>query len=308
MNEYKNMIVPEKLRNESEIAIISPAGIVKPDYVYAAKKQLEKFNFKAHIFPSCLNEFYRYAGTDTQRLNDLQNAVDNENIGAILCARGGYGTLRIINNLNLDKFTENPKWLIGFSDITILHSVINKSGVASIHGPMGKSFYSEKGKTPVKKLVEILTGNFPEYNFEKHSLNKNKTVTGELTGGNLSTMYSMQGTQYEIDTNGKILFIEDLNEYLYHLDRMMLNLKLSGKLTNLKALVVGAFTDMNDGENSFGKNAYEIIKEHVENYDYPVFFGFPAGHIDINLPLIFGMNYKISVNDKNILLQCCSTR
>lgn len=297
------MIIPKKLKKGSEIAIISPAGIVNPDYVNAAKKQLEKFNFKTHIFHSCLNEHFRYAGKDNERLQDLQNALDDKNIRAILCARGGYGTLRIINKLKLEKFIKNPKWLIGFSDITILHSLINKSGVASIHGPMAKSFYSEEAAVPVKKLVEILTGYFPEYEFEKHTLNKNKAATGELTGGNLSTIYSMQGTPYEIDTNGKILFIEDLNEYLYHLDRMMMNLKLSKKLSNLKALIVGAFTDMNDGENSFGKNACEIIREHVEDYDYPVFFGFPAGHINNNMPLIFGMKYSISIDDKNILLK-----
>ncbi len=297
------MIVPQNITQNLKVAIVSPAGFVDENFVYSAKKYFDNIGFEAEIFPSCLKKFHRYAGTDAERLKDLQTALDDASYGAILCSRGGYGTLRIIDKIDFSKFLKNPKWLIGFSDITILHSAINKHGVASIHGPMSKAFFEEPKSESVKNLINILKGQFPDYKLSKHSLNKNGSATGKLIGGNLSTIFSLQGTPYEINTDGKILFIEDVNEYLYHLDRIMLSLKHSGKLKNLKALIAGAFTDMIDSEPSFGKSAYEIVNEHIAEYDYPVCFNFPGGHINNNMPLIMGIKYEIGISKSEVVLK-----
>ncbi|MDD3860547.1 MAG: LD-carboxypeptidase [Bacteroidales bacterium] len=296
------MVVPEFLKKDSKIAILSPSGYSNAEFVKTAAEYISELGYIPKIFPSCLNKHFQFGGTDDERLKDIQTAFDADDIDAVLCARGGYGAIRIIDKIDFSGFIKNPKWVIGFSDITNLHLAINKLKICSIHGQMTKAVHEQMDSDAVKFVFDILAGKFPKYNIDGHDLNRIGETEAELIGGNLSIIYSLQGTKFEIDTNGKILFIEDLNEYLYHLDRIMINLKLTGKLKNLKALIVGQFTDMKDNANPFGKNAYEIINEHVADYSFPVCFNFPVGHIDNNLPLITGHKYKLKISDAVDLL------
>ncbi|MDL2262483.1 LD-carboxypeptidase [Bacteroidales bacterium OttesenSCG-928-I21] len=289
---------PNFLTLGSKIAIISPAGIVDEDYVFSASNSLKSQGFLPVVYPNALNKYHQFSGRDQDRLSDLQNALDNQEIKAILCARGGYGLLRIIDKIDFSNFLKSPKWVIGFSDITNLHLALNKMNAMSIHAQMTKAFHDNESFESVDSLIKLLKGDIPNYELNINKLNRFGTAEAELIGGNLSILYSLQGTKFEPETDGKILFIEDLNEYLYHLDRMMLNLRLSGKLKKLKGLVVGSFTDMKDNQNSFGKTAYEIIKEHVSDYDFPVCFDFPAGHIKNNMPLVVGLKYKLVVDSE----------
>ncbi len=297
------MIRPKSLIKDSKIAIISPAGAVDKKFVSAANDYLLKAGFSPEIFPSATGQFNRYSGTDNARLKDLQTAFDRDDISAVLCARGGYGCIRIVDRIDFSKFLKSPKWLIGFSDITVLHSAINSYNIFSIHGPMAKAFYEEPESDSVKQLINILKGEMPEYSVKPHPFNRAGNAEAILTGGNLSTIYCMQATKFEINTKDKILFIEDLSEQLYHLDRMMNNLKLSGKLAELKGLIVGGFTEMKDGETPFGKTAYEIILEHVADYNFPVCFDFPTGHIQNNMPMMMSSPYKLRVESETLIFE-----
>ena len=247
-----------------------------------------------HVF----DRHFQYSGTDSQRVADFQEAINDNQTKAIICARGGYGSVRIIERLDFSPLLRNPKWLVGFSDITVFHSVLNKLGLASIHGAM-PAFFIEN-KKPAKSfqsLMEVLATGNSEIGLNSHSLNHKGNCSGELVGGNLSLLYSLQGTPWQLKTKGKILLIEDLSEYLYHLDRMMQNFKLSGQLSDLAGLVVGGFTEMQDNESPYGKSAYEIIHEAVEHCHFPVCFDFPSGHIPKNLSLVLGANYHLEVGE-----------
>ncbi|MFQ3676075.1 MAG: LD-carboxypeptidase [Endomicrobiia bacterium] len=297
------MIIPQYLKKDSKIALISPAGKIRKEFVNDAVELIKNKAFIPVVFPSCFNEYFQAAGKDGERLADLQNAIDSEEIDAILCSRGGYGVIRILDKLDFTGFIQKPKWLIGFSDITNLHLALNKIGIQSIHAQMAKAMHENPYSKAVTEIFDILRGNLPEYQIEPHPFNRKGTCTGEIIGGNLSIIYSLQSTAFEINTNNKILFIEDLNEYLYHIDRMMINLKLSGKLKNLKGLIVGAFTEIKDNDTPFGKSVYEIISEHVQEYDFPVCYNFPVGHIDNNLPIIEGSTVKLSINENSVNLK-----
>lgn len=289
------MKTPKFLKHGDRIAIISPAGYINPDFIEGARQLLISKGYEPVLFPSCLNRHFQMAGTDEERLSDLQKALDSNEVDAILCSRGGYAVNHIIDKIDLTKFKENPKWIMGYSDITNLHLLANKHGVQSMHCQMAKPMTEDGNSESVLKIFDILSGNIPEYKIESHVFNRQGCVEGELIGGNMSIIYSLQGTDYAIDCENKILFIEDLNEYLYHLDRMLINLKLSGKLAKIKGLIVGTFSDMKDNNSPFGKTAYEIVKAHTEEYNYPICFGFPCGHTGINIPLIEGCKCKLSV-------------
>lgn len=297
------MVIPQYLKKDSKIAIVSPAGKIRKDFVIGAVELIKFKGFIPIVFPGCFNEHFQAAGTDDERLADLQNALDSVEIDAILCSRGGYGVLRILEKLDFTKFIQKPKWLIGFSDITNLHIALNKIGIQSLHAQMSKAMHENPNSKAVTEIFEILKGNLPEYEIDPHFFNRKGYCTGEIVGGNLSIIYSLQSTAFEIDTNNKILFIEDLNEYLYHIDRMMINLKLSGKLKNLKGLIVGAFTEIKDNETPFGKSVYEIISEHVQGYNFPVCYNFPVGHIVNNLPIIEGSTAKLCVSENSVNLK-----
>lgn len=296
------MKIPEFLKPGDKIRIVSPAGKIKQEYVFPAVEWLTQQGFKVELGKHVFADHFQFAGTDKQRLDDLQTAFDDNETAAIICSRGGYGTVRIINQLQCENFQKYPKWLVGFSDITILHTCINNLGVATIHGVMPRHFLYEN-KTPtgnLESLMQLLKGEKVHYTLTTEKNNRTGNAVGELVGGNLSIISSLLGTKYEIDTYGKILFLEDVDEFLYHTDRIIYQLKLSGKLDNLAGLVIGDFTDMKDNESPFGKLVHEIISDAVEGFDYPVCFGFPAGHDKKNLALAFGRKWELDVSEQKV--------
>lgn len=299
------MKTPPYLTSGSKISIVSPAGKTDEKHVLPAAQWLRNQGFQVELGKHVFSRHFQFAGTDAQRLEDLQNALDDPETDAILCSRGGYGTVRIINQLDFSAFKNSPKWLIGFSDITILHSCLNGLGFSTIHGVMPRHFFEENGKASenLESLMQLLSDEKPAFSFSNAESNRPGKINGELVGGNLSIISSLQGTKYELDTEGKILFLEDIDEFLYHTDRMMYQLKLSGKLDNLGGLILGDFTDMKDNESPFGKNVHEIIREAVQDFNYPVAFGFPAGHDKKNLALAFGQNWALDVTNKEATLK-----
>lgn len=293
------MIFPPYLQKSDRIRIVAPAGKISKEKVLPGIELLQEMGYEVLIGNHLFDRHFQYAGTDLQRAADLQEAISDPLTRVIICARGGYGSVRIIEKLDFTALRNHPKWLVGFSDVTVLHSVFNSLGIASVHGAMPGSFLEHK--KPVKSfrsLMEALTAGTSQMDMEANALNRRGKCSGELVGGNLSLLYSLQGTPWQLDTKGKILFIEDVSEYLYHLDRMMQNLRLSGQLKNLAGMVVGGFTEMKDNESPFGKSAYEIILEAVQGYDFPVSFDFPAGHIPRNISLILGAQYSMDVENK----------
>jgi len=294
------MKTPLPIKPGDKIRIVSPAGKVAEKYVLPAVEWLTRQGYKVELGKHVFDTHFQFAGTDNDRLEDLQTALDDPETSAIICSRGGYGTVRIIDKIDFSGFRKNPKWLVGFSDITILHAAINQLGIATIHGAMPRFFFDDNGvaNENLASLMQLLKGNPAEYNFEPQPENRQGSCTAGIVGGNLSIIVSLLGTKYEIDTRGKILFIEDIDEYLYHTDRMMHQLKLAGKFNKLAGLLVGDFTDVKDNESPFGKTVYEIIAEAVAEFDYPVCFGFPAGHDKRNLALAFGMNWKLEVSEQ----------
>jgi muramoyltetrapeptide carboxypeptidase len=298
------MQIPKYLKQGDKIRVVSPAGKVKEEYVLPAVEWLTGQGFKVELGRHVFADHFQFAGTDKQRLEDMQTALDDPETAAIICSRGGYGTVRIINNLHFDNFKKYAKWVVGFSDITILHTCINNLGVATIHGVMPKYFLDDN-KNPsenLESLMQLLHGEKVHYTITPEKNNKIGNALGELVGGNLSIISSLQGTKYEIETYGKILFLEDIDEFLYHTDRMIHQLKLSGKLDSLAGLIVGDFTDMKDNESPFGKSIHEIISDAVAEFDYPICFGFPAGHDKKNLALAFGRKWELEVSEKKVLL------
>lgn len=290
------MIIPPYLQPGDRIRIVSPAGKVQKDKVLPGIKLLQDEGYDVVVGKHVFDKHFQYAGTDLQRTADFQEAINDPDTKAIICARGGYGTVRIIEKIDFSPLLKNNKWIVGFSDITILHTVLNKLGLASIHGAMPGFFVENKKMTrSFLSLMKLISTGKSQFDIKAHELNRNGSCTGELVGGNLSLIYSLQGTPWQLETRGKILIIEDLTEYFYHLDRMMQNLRLAGQLKDLAGLIVGGFTEMKDNDSPFGKSAYEIIMDAVQDYHFPVFFDFPVGHIPKNLALILGSNYHLDV-------------
>ncbi|MCL1850120.1 MAG: LD-carboxypeptidase [Bacteroidetes bacterium] len=297
------MIYPPYLKAGDAIGIVAPARKINRDELKFAIHWWESKGFRIVLGKHLFAEYYQYAGTDEERLEDLQNMLDNNEIKAVFCARGGYGTLRIVDKLDFLSFNLDPKWICGFSDITVLHAHINKiCEVATIHSTMPIAMNGNTMEN-LETLYKILTGEQPLYEWNPHLLNRMGECTGQLVGGNLSLLYALSGSVSEIDTTNKILFIEDVDEYLYHIDRMMLQLKRAGKLANLAGLLVGSFTKMKDNEIAFGKTFEQIIYEHCEAYKYPIAFNFSAGHDERNLTLKFGAKYNLSVENTRITLK-----
>lgn len=296
------MIIPPYLKVGDRIRLVSPAGKINKNKLLSGTDLLKNAGFEVIVADHALGNYFQFSGTEQQRLTDLQTALDDEKCNAIICSRGGYGTVRIAAQLDFSSFKKNPKWLVGFSDITILHCLLQKQEIASIHGSM-PGFYFEDGKPTesYKTLLKILKGEKRSIEFDQHHLNRTGCCKAKLIGGNLSILYSLLGTPYEPDTKGKILFIEDTSEYLYHLDRIMYSFKLAGKLNQLAGLVVGGFSDIKDNNSKFGQTVEEIIFDAVKESDFPVCFNFPAGHIDRNLPVIIGEEYELKVGRQSYL-------
>ena len=292
------MIFPEYLQKGDRIRIVAPAGKVQKDKVLPGIELLQDVGYEVLIGKHVFDRNFQYSGSDQQRAADLQEAINDNQTKAIICARGGYGSVRIIEKLDFSPLLKNPKWLVGFSDVTVLHSILNKLGLASIHGAMPAFFLENKKPTrSFLSLIELLSTGKSQVETAVHSLNRAGVCSGELVGGNLSLLYSLQGTPWQLETSGKIMLIEDLSEYLYHLDRMMQNFRLTGQLKNLAGLVVAAFSEMQDNESPFGKSAYEIIQDAVKDYHFPVCFDFPVGHLPRNFPLMLGAQYHLEVEN-----------
>ena len=298
------MIIPPYLLPGDRIRIVSPAGKVQKDKVLPGIELLQDEGFEVLIGNHVFDKHFQYAGTDKQRAADLQEAISDPETKAIICSRGGYGTVRIIEKIDFSPLLKNPKWIVGFSDVTVLHAVLNRLGLASVHGAMPAFFLENKKPTrSFYSLMELLSSGKSHIEVSSQPMNRFGNCSGELVGGNLSLIYSLQGTPWQLETSGKILLIEDLSEYFYHLDRMMQNLRLAGQLKNLAGLVVGGFTDLKDNESPFGKSAAEIILEAVQDYHFPVCFDFPVGHIPKNIALMLGSTYQLKVAET-----CCLNR
>jgi muramoyltetrapeptide carboxypeptidase len=277
---------PSTLQKGDKIALISTARKISLQELEPAIAILKSWGLVPVFGKNLFNVNHQFAGTTEERIADLQEAMDNPTIKAIFCARGGYGTVQLIDKIDFSTFKKNPKWMVGYSDVTVLHNHINKNfGVQTLHATMPINF-STNTKEALESLKETLFGALPIYHIEHHELNRLGEAKGELVGGNLSIIYSLTGTSSQLDTQGKILFLEDLDEYLYHIDRMMMNLKRVGILKGLKGLIVGGMSDMKDNTVPYGKTALEIIFDAVKEYNYPVCFDFPAGHINDNRALI----------------------
>jgi muramoyltetrapeptide carboxypeptidase len=293
----KKMITPPFLQKGDTVAIVSTARKNIDDNLKPTIDLLEGWGLKVKIGNTIGLDYYQLAGTDDQRAADFQEQMDNPNIKAIWCVRGGYGTVKIIDKLDFTKFKQHPKWIIGFSDVTVLHSHLNRMGIESLHAimPVSVARATDEAKN---SLCAALFNDKLEYTLECDALNHIGTANGELVGGNLSILYSLLGSKSAVDCKDKILFIEDLDEYLYHFDRMMVNMKRNGCLTSLKGIIVGAMTEMKDNEIPWGRNALEIIEDTVKGLNIPIIYNFPAGHIRDNRTLIFGRQVSMEVNAK----------
>lgn len=290
------MISPPDLKKGDKIGIVAPARKISREELDFSIKIFKSWGLEVILGKNLFNAYNQFSGTDEERAEDLQTMLDDTSIKAIISVRGGYGTLRIIDKLDFSKFQKTPNRIIGYSDITVLHSHIHQNfGIETLHATMPINFH--KNEEALETLRKALFGEEIHYQINSHPLNRKGICEGEIIGGNLSLLYALQGSKSDIDIKGKILFIEDLDEYLYHIDRMMISLKRSGKLENLSGLIVGGMTDMKDNQIPFGKPAEEIILDAIKEYDYPVCFNFPAGHIDRNLALIFGRKAKLEVTE-----------
>ncbi|WP_313114766.1 S66 peptidase family protein [Aequorivita sediminis] len=302
------MITPNTLQKGDTIAIVSTARKLKKEELQPALKILESWGLKAVLGKTIGAEENQFAGNEELRAEDFQQMLDNPNIKAIWCARGGYGTVKMIDMLDFSAFQKNPKWIIGYSDVTVLHSHIHNLGIETLHAQMCLDIENktEEARELIRKVLfeQEYSIAFNVNTYNKTFLQKQQlsSIQGKIVGGNLSVLYSLCGSSSAINTDGKILFIEDLDEYLYHIDRMMMNLKRNGMLANLKALIIGGMTDMHDNTIPFGKTAEEIILDAVKDYNYPVFFNFPAGHIKDNQALIFGREVKLIYENDQVIL------
>ena len=294
------LIKPEYLKKGDTVAIVAPSGVLKNynGYMLKAKELLKSWGLEVSIGENVFNDNGHFAGTDNQRSADFQLALDDKAIKAIWCARGGYGAMRVIDNLNFEKYKENPKWIIGYSDITAVHNDLHNNKSESIHGIMCKSLekIDINNNESISLLKKTLFGEKLSYTIEGNNYNIEGNSNGQLIGGNLTLLHCLLGSESSIDTNGKILFIEDLGEYLYHIDRMLISLKRAGYFDNCKGLIVGDFTDLRKNTTPFGRDLKELILDIVKEYDFPVSFGFPAGHGEKNYPMILGREINLEVS------------
>jgi muramoyltetrapeptide carboxypeptidase len=289
--------IPPYLKKGDTIGITCPAG-----YMAAAKSQncidtLQSWGFEVMVGKTLGSRSKNYfSANDETRSNEMQAMLDDEHIHAILCGRGGYGVTRIIDGLDFTRFKKKPKWIIGFSDITVLHAhLYSRIKVASMHAPMAAAFNEGENKY-IQALHHALIGKKAKYECAAHPFNKPGTAVAELVGGNLSLLAHLCGTPSDIRTKDKLLFIEDIGEHIYNIDRMLYQLKRSGKLDNLAGLVVGGFTDMHDTERPFGKKVYKLVKEITNGNDYPVCFNFPVSHDKENYALKIGVPYHLQIS------------
>ena len=298
------MISPPRLNQGDIIGIVSPAKKIDEALVLNGVEIIRKLGYRVKLGKHVLATDNYFAGTDLQRSSDFQTMLDDPEVKMILCSRGGYGSARIIDSLDFTKFIESPKWIAGYSDITVFHSHLYNLGFETLHSIMPLDF-RDNGEIskPVVKLFEAASGESPEYQLRPYKLNKQGSAQGDIIGGNLSILCSILGSDSDFDFSDKILFIEEVGEDLYRIDRMMNTLKRFGKLQNLAGMIVGGLTGMSPGNPDFGKTAEEIILNNIEEFDFPVAFGFPAGHFAENYPIIIGRKIQIEVGGENVELR-----
>lgn len=289
------MIFPDFLKKGDKIAIVSPASAVNPSYIDGACSVLEQWGYVLVLGKHCKGKTGYFSGTPEERINDFKEALFNPEIKAILCGRGGYGTIHLAEHLSTDDIRNNAKWLIGFSDISVLHAMFNSAGVASIHASMAKhlSLFGENDTSNII-LHGILQGKLPTYNIPPHRFNRCGTTTGTIVGGNIAVLCGLIATQFNLFKPDTILFIEDIGEPIYKVERMLYNLKLSGVLPQLKGLIVGQFTNHEEPDSN-GETMYDMINRMVSPYDFPVAYDFPIGHIDTNTPIIESATVTLNV-------------
>jgi len=304
--ETLRRIRPNFLQKGAKVRLIAPARKVTSEEMLPAIQALKKQGWIPELGDNLYASDHQFGGTDEQRLSDLQAALDDPNLQAIWCARGGYGALRILPNLKFEGIRQFPKWLIGFSDITVIQSALVKQDIISLHGPMAFSLTGNRtDATSIRLLWQTLKGNLSPIQYRhllKPPLIREGIATAPLIGGNLSLLNQLSGTPWQPDTRGCILFLEDLDEYLYHIDRMLRNLKAAGWLDHLAGLVVGSFSDLKDHTIPFGKNGLEIIAEIMETVNCPIAWYFPAGHEKKNYPLMIGETYTLEVKGHTVTL------
>ena len=303
-NEKQNNTLkqPPYLKTGDTVAIVAPSGILKnrTDEVQQAQALLKRWGLHSVVGKHVFSEADHFAGTDDERCEDLQEALDNPKISAIWCARGGYGTVRILDKLDYSKFKQNPKWLIGYSDITALHNQIHNEGVESLHAIMCVSLPKDESEieASISTLKNTLFGYPLSYTLKGSNYNKTGTTSGQLVGGNLTMLQTMLGSKTSIDTFGKILFIEEIGEYKYHIDRMLQSLKRAGYFDNCKGVIVGDMTKLRTNTTLWGTSVEQLILDALADYDFPIAFNMPAGHEKDNQALILGRTVKLTVDSK----------
>ncbi|SFD10489.1 muramoyltetrapeptide carboxypeptidase [Chitinophaga sp. CF118] len=311
-HQQETSMIPPYLQQGDIIGITCPAGHITLEEITPSIRIMESWGFKIRVGSTVNKSDFSFGGTDTERLQDLQSMLDDPSIKAIMCARGGYGSARIVDQLNFSTFIQQPKWIIGFSDITVLHCHINRLyGIATLHSKMCNSFPDDFNTTePIVKetilsIKKALTGEQMQYSLPADPKNRIGTASGALIGGNLSILTSIAGTNSELNTIGKILFLEEVGEYLYSLDRMFNNLQRSHKLDNLAGLVIGGFNRLkpDDPGEEFGRTVYDIVMEKVKDFKYPVCFNFPVGHQKNNYALKCGVMHKLDVQTGGVVLK-----
>ena len=294
---------PPHLLEGDTVAILSPASKIDHSLLKGATNRLESWGLKVKLGKYAKGASGQYAGTQKHRLADLQEAMNDPKVKAILCSRGGYGIIHLIDQLDFTAFRESPKWIMGFSDVTALHNTIQHHGFVSLHCPMARHLAVESEDDPCSLyLKQIILGTVPEYHVKSHKLNRKGTVEGILRGGNLAVMYGLRGTKYDIPAPGTILFIEDVNERPHAVERMLYNLKIGGVLEQLAGVIIGQFTEYEE-DKSLGKILYNAIADILDDYDYPVVYDFPVGHVTNNLPLICGSKVLLDVEAKETKLK-----
>lgn len=299
------MIIPPYLKAGDTVAIAAPARKVSEQEIQPAVRFLREAGFKVYYDDRLFAQCHQFAGDEAVRAGYIQELLDNPEVKAVWFARGGYGSARIIDMLNFTTFQQHPKWLVGYSDVTVFHAHVHQRyGIATLHGTMPINVHDgEFSHEANQTLLEALTGHSLSYEIQAHPLSRVGEFSAPVVGGNLSIIYSIMGSPSELDTDGKVLFIEDLDEYLYHIDRMMTNLDRSGKLRNLAGLVVGYLSDMHDNTIPYGKEAEEIMAEHCQKYNFPVIFNFPAGHEAMNKAIRMGCPMHCSIRNQQIIIE-----
>ncbi len=294
--------MPQYLKSGDKVVIVSPASRIDKALLKGAKERLEEWGLKVTIAKHADAANGKYAGSIRQRLTDLQEAMDDPEVRAILCSRGGYGCVHLLDSLDFSAFRQSPKWLIGFSDISALHCAVQLNGVASLHSPMARHLTIEPADDACTQyLHDILFGTIPNYFCEANKLNHRGSARGILRGGNMAVCYGLRGSRFDIPAEGTILFIEDVGERPHSIERMLYNLKLSGALDCISGLIIGQFTEFNE-DLSLGKPLYDALADILKEYKYPICFGFPVGHVTDNRPLICGAEVELTVNAKGAAL------